>query len=549
MSTCSILWFSFSTIVTADRKKFNRRLLDYLLALPVIAIVNNVIRYSVGELKIQLRSNLTNRIYQEYLEKFIYYRLTNLDSRIINADQLLTADVDKFCECVTELYCNIIKPILDIAIYVYKININLGLVSTGLMASYLVFSGALLTYIRKPIGKLTSTEQKLEGEFRHINSRIITYSEEIAFYVGNEKEKITATSSFEKLMKHLRKIVRFQALLGIVDNIVTKYLAVSVGFVAMAVPYFYNRNDLKEKSLKERAQLYYVYGTMMLRLGNAIGRLTLAGREVSKLAGYTVRVAELHRVIEDLRKGNYERSFLSGTRKLNFNAGKLIFKHRLIKFDKVPIITPSGDVLIRQISLEITAGLNVLVCGPNGAGKSSLFRILGELWPLFGGELTKPPRGKLFYIPQKPYMTLGSLRDQIAYPHGGAEAARRGVTDNILKGYLKNVKLEYLLEREGGFDAVADWLEILSGGEKQRIAMARLFYHQPEFAILDECTSAVSLDMEESMYNLCKSIGITLLTVSHRKSLWKHHEYVLHLDGRGNYSFKPIEVGLEQFGS
>lgn len=182
-------------------------------------------------------------------------------------------------------------------------------------------------------------------------------------------------------------------------------------------------------------------------------------------------------------------------------------------------------------------------------GKSSLFRILGELWPSWGGKLTKPPRGKLFYIPQRPYMTLGTLRDQIIYPHTYAEMRRRGRTDEDLSGFLELVQLSYLQVREKGLDAVEDWIDVLSGGEKQRIAMARLFYHGPQFAILDECTSAVSVDVEGSMYQYCKKVGITLFTVSHRKSLWKHHEHYLQFDGRGSYVFAPIDSAKEQFGS
>jgi ATP-binding cassette subfamily D (ALD) protein 3 len=146
-------------------------------------------------------------------------------------------------------------------------------------------------------------------------------------------------------------------------------------------------------------------------------------------------------------------------------------------------------------------------------------------------------------------MTLGCLRDQLTYPHSGAEALRRGTTDKQLEEHMRRAQLGYLLEREGGLDTIADWLDVLSGGEKQRIAMARLFYHKPQFAILDECTSAVSVDVEGSMYKYCREVGITLLTVSHRKSLWQHHEYVLHLDGREGYSFRPIEDVTEQFGS
>jgi len=212
-------------------------------------------------------------------------------------------------------------------------------------------------------------------------------------------------------------------------------------------------------------------------------------------------------------------------------------------------VTPNGDVLIQEMNFEVQSGMNVLVCGPNGCGKSSLFRILGELWPLFGGIMTKPAKGKLFYIPQRPYMTLGTLRDQVIYPDTAEDMARKGRKDSDLEKFLELVQLSYILLREGGWDVVHDWMDVLSGGEKQRIAMARLFYHAPQFAILDECTSAVSVDVEGSMYQYCREVGITLFTVSHRKSLWKHHEYYLHMDGRGAYEFKRIEDSTIEFGS
>lgn len=161
---------------------------------------------------------------------------------------------------------------------------------------------------------------------------------------------------------------------------------------------------------------------MLVKLAEAIGRLVLAGRDMTRLAGFTARVTEIMTVLKDLNNGKYVRTMLTDNtalkeKKLSPNSGRIITKDNVIKFDKIPLITPNGDILVEELSFEVVSGMNVIVCGPNGCGKSSLFRVLGELWPLFGGTLTKPPKGKLFYIPQKPYMTLGTLRDQVTYPH------------------------------------------------------------------------------------------------------------------------------------
>lgn len=218
----------------------------------------------------------------------------------------------------------------------------------------------------------------------------------------------------------------------------------------------------------------------------------------------------------------------------------MIEADRIIRLEHIPLATPNGDVLVPDLSFEVRAGMNVLVAGPNGSGKSSLFRLLGGLWPQFGGVLTKPPMDRLFYIPQRPYLTLGTLRDQIIYPHSAEDMAAHGVTDADVMKLLADVRLESLADRRGGLDAVTDWADVLSGGEKQRVAMARVFYHRPQFAILDECTSAVSVDVEDFMYSRCRELDITLFTVSHRKTLWKHHEHILFFDGRGGFEFRPI---------
>lgn len=554
------LWMIASTtyieriIISRDGSRFYPQLLWFFISLIPIALVNNLLKYGLWQMGLSFRTRLTQYLFNKYLTGFTYYKISNLDNRIANADQLLTQDVEKFSQSVAELYSNLSKPILDIMIYARKLSGAIGVQGPSSMLSYLAFSGVFLTWLRRPTGRYTILEQSLEGEFRFANSRLITNSEEIAFYQGNAKEKTVLENSFQRLISLLNKANRFRFFMGIVDTMVAKYLATIVGFYVVSRP-FLDPTNIRHLSMTqdEIMQDYYRSGRMLMNLATAVGRLVLAGRELTRLAGFAARVTELIDVLDDLNRGKYVRTMVTQENpdapKLVPGSGKIVEVDHLIQFDKVPLVTPNGDVLVKSLDFTVKSGINVLVCGPNGCGKSSLFRILGELWPLFGGTLHKPAKDKLFYVPQRPYMTLGSLRDQVSYPHSKEDLEKRGVSDADLAVFLNHVQLEYLLERPGGWDAVADWMDVLSGGEKQRIAMARLFYHRPQFAILDECTSAVSVDVEGFMYNHCREIGITLFTVSHRKSLWRHHEYVLAFDGRGNYSYSPIDSHTQEFGS
>ena len=562
-------------IITGDGIGFKTHLFRLILAMLPLSVTNNLLKYGLWELGLRFRTRLTRHLYKKYLAGYTYYQVSNLDNRISNADQLLTTDVSKFCDSVADLYSNVAKPVLDIGIYAKALTANIGLQGPVVMLGYLVLSGVVLTRLRRPTGAFTVQEQRLEGEFRYVNSRLITHSEEIAFYNGNKREEMTLQTTFSRLVKHLRNALQFRGLIGLVDNVVAKYLATVVGFLVMSRGFLAKGassaagSASSAASQSETMESYYRAGRMLVNLAKAMGRLVLAGRELTRLAGFTNRVTDLQRVLDDLSKGKYTRTMLDTSAPsskegaegssspaepsvaLTPNSGVVENRDHVIIFDKVPIVTPNGDVLIREMSFAVESGKNVLVCGPNGCGKSSLFRTLGGLWPLFGGKLTKPTQDNLFYIPQRPYLTLGTLRDQIIYPHTAAQFYAAGFSDDDLMSYLDHVHLGYIVTREGGWDTIADWADVLSGGEKQRVAMARLFYHKPQFAILDECTSAVSVDVEGFMYEHCRSaLGITLFTVSHRKSLWKYHDYVLAFDGRGHYDFSAIEdLDAEQHGS
>ena len=552
-----------SSIIDRDRKRFIHHLLKFIYAQPAIALTNQLLKYGLNSLKLLFRKQFSLYLFKKYLQGHTYYKMSNIDNRIANADQLLTQDVEKFCNSLVELYSNLSKPLLDILIYIYQLTGTIGASGPATMIGYLVVSGIVLNWMRRPIGKLTVLEQRFEGEYRYVNSRLITNSEEIAFYNGNEKEHKTIVATFNRLFVHLYRFIRFRFRMGIIDDIIAKYNATTFGYLIVSRPFMnLDYEKFKTASHSELVEDYYRSGRMLVRLSQAIGRIVLAGREMSRLAGFTARVTELMKVTDELTDGRYQRtmvrrnvtsssldSLASDKSDLKPGNGSIVLQDYVIRFDKVPLVTPNGDVLIAEMSFEVISGVNVIVCGPNGCGKSSLFRVLGELWPIFGGTMTKPDRSQLFYVPQRPYMTLGTLRDQVIYPDSHEKMKEKGWDDVNLEDFLKKVQLENILEREGGWDAIQDWMDVLSGGEKQRMAMARLFYHKPQFAILDECTSAVSVDVEGFMYQHCRKVGITLFTVSHRKSLWKHHEYYLHMDGRGAYEFKKIDDNTEQFGS
>lgn len=164
-----------SCIIGMNKPQFQTALLKYLAALPMviilfiplpfyfsplillwslqISVVNNVLKWSLGELKLRFRTNMSHFLYNQYLKGFTYYKMSNLDNRIANADQLLTTDIDKFCESVTDLYSNVSKPLLDIMIYVYRLTTTLGGQTPSILLAYLLVAGVFLTHLRRPTGK------------------------------------------------------------------------------------------------------------------------------------------------------------------------------------------------------------------------------------------------------------------------------------------------------------------------------------------------------------------------------------------------------------
>jgi putative ATP-binding cassette transporter len=198
--------------------------------------------------------------------------------------------------------------------------------------------------------------------------------------------------------------------------------------------------------------------------------------------------------------------------------------------------TPNlSKTLVRDISFEVVTGERLLIAGESGAGKTSMLRALAGLWRSGSGRIVRPPLSQVMFLPQRPYMILGSLREQLCYPHAS------GVTDEKLLAILNMVNLGDLAERVGGLDAEVKWEDLLSLGEQQRIAFARLLLNHPSYAFLDEATSALDPVNEEQLYNCLVSAQINIVSVGDRLRLSKYHHKLIELLGGGSWRIGASE--------
>ncbi|KAM7200914.1 ABC transporter transmembrane region 2 domain containing protein [Rhypophila sp. PSN 637] len=534
-------------LVKGNGREFLMRIVWWMLIAVPATFTNSMLSYHQAELSLRYRTRLTHFIHDKYLSQLTFYGISALDDRIKNPDQLIAVDVAKFSNSLAELYSNLAKPLLDMTIYTASLSKSVGGEGVVFMSLLVQLSAHLMRALTPPFGKYVADEARLEGEFRFQHSRLIDHAEEVALYAGHEAEKDTLDKGYFTLIKHVNYILRRRFYHGFMEDFVIKYFWGALGLLLCSVPVFVKIPGQVAMNMGDRTETFVTNRRMLLSASDAFGRIMFSYREIMELAGYTSRVASLLEVMDDIQAGHFEKKLVSSSGTEDNEAvlkgrGKVV-ESKDIEFIDVPIISPNGDVLVKALSFSLKQGDHLLVVGPNGCGKSSLFRILGGLWPVYGGTVYKPPFSDIFYIPQRPYLSRGSLRQQIIYPDGIRTMRAKGVTDADLMSILRILNLENLVELyPEGWDAEAEWRDVLSGGLQQRVAMARLFYHRPRYAILDECTSSVTLDTEKVMYDNAKALGITLMTVSHRRSLWKYHSKILQFDGQGKYVFTRLDA-------
>jgi len=586
-------------IVATDWKTFLRQLRRFALIGIPASLVNSGIKYMTSILSLRFQRRLTDRLNKNYVTGVNFYKATELpEFKIDNVDQRVTTDVEQFCEQGCEMFCDVFKPTLDILLNTWQLARDVGAWGPTIMVGYFGLAIAVKVAIMPNFKELVKKRSELVGNYRTAHARLITHAEEIAFYEGGPRERSIIRQRFDAVYWHMRHMATKSAAVGVIDTWIEKYGASIAGYFIMCLPVFFSST---QKSVAQNTNDFIKRRQIMMDLARGMGSLLIVGTQLKMLSGTTARVSEVFESVKQLNERGTSRfeiateeapthddggssgegrgmvksestlfleevEFLKKWRahveqlrdegrrhpmargssprskKTIAGAGKVVVGP-VVKFTDVQLVSPDGRHLVKDpLNFTVPHGTNIMLTGPNGCGKSSLFRVLGELWPPYSGVVTKPDQYEMLFVPQKPYLVMGTLRDQLIYPDSKAQMLEKGVSDEDLMQLLGLVDPPGIILDRWTFDTEANWSLTLSGGQKQRVAMARLFYHQPKYAIMDECTSAVSDDITDKIYETCASLGITLFTIAHQHTVIKHHKLILRFDGKGGWALEDVEV-------
>jgi len=532
-------WYNdfYNAIQAYDQPGFVA-LLWYFLFLAAVYILIVVYQLYLNQmLQVRWRRWLTGRYMDRWLAGQTYYRMQLADSGASagaaagtgagtdNPDQRISEDVRLMCDQTLDLGLGLMNAVVTLASFVVVLwslsgsaTLSVGgldLTIPGYMVWAAVAYAALGTWlanlIGRPLVRLSFDQQRHEADFRYGLMRLRENSESVALYGGEPGERARLGERFAEVFANYWRLMKRQKKLTWFSNGYNQ-LATVFPFVVAAPRYF-----AKEIQLGGLMQISSAFGQVhgsLSYLINAYPAIAAWKATVDRLTGFEARM-----LASELQSAPVDRFVFEESGPADAAA---------IGTRRLDVSLPDGRPLVSGLDLAIPAGDAVLISGASGTGKSTLLRALAGIWPYGRGTVRLPPRGRVLFLPQRPYLPLGTLREAICYP--GAPVADDPGFDTV----LERCGLAHLRGRLEQRDL---WSQVLSGGEQQRVAFARALLIRPALLFLDEATSALDETAEAALYGLLAEAlpGTTVVSIGHRSTLRRWHGSLLTALGDGRW--------------
>ena len=492
-----------SALSAKDESRFWQTVIIFVGVLVIYAPLLAGYRYLRDRLSLQWRRWLTHQFIDHYFRDRAYYNLNASGVEIDNPDQRIAEDVRSFTQESLTFLLVVVESVLSVIAF----SGVLWGISKPLVFFLVLYAliGTIVTtaVFGKPLVRLNFEQLRKEADFRFSLVRIRENAEAIAFYRGEAQESHQVKQRFIEIFDNVKRLLVWELNLNVLTN-AYEFIPFVLPALVVAPAIFAGEIEVGKVSEAQGAfvRVFFSLNVVVARFQ----ALTTFGAGINRLYSFAA-------FLEQAPDSSEPQSVIQ-----TIAADRLAVEHLTLE-------TPNRQRrLVEDLSVEVPTGQGLLVMGPSGCGKSSLLRAIAGLWNAGKGTIVRPQPEQILFLPQRPYMVLGTLREQLLYPNSSLE-----VTDQQLKQVLEQVNLAHLDQRFGGFEAQQDWADVLSLGEQQRLTFARLLLNQPKYAILDEATSALDLDNEERLYQHLRSIGTTFLSVGHRSTLANYHQLVLEL--------------------
>lgn len=484
--------------------------------LAAVYIILAVYSYYLQQcLIINWRKWLTARFLETWLKNKTYYNLQMFGKDTDNPDQRISEDVRLFVEMTLGFTVGIIKSFCTFASFVVILYSMSGPLEFTLMGQKITIDGYLFwasllysiagTYVTHLVGRklvqLNFIQQRYEADFRFAMIRLRESAENVAFYRGEVQEGMVFKERFKLLIDNFWKLVNKQKQLVWLNSGYSQ-IAIIFPFVAAM-----NRYLSKEFTLGSLMQVASAFGRVQDSLSYFVDMYSSLAQWQAVVMRLTYFGHHMQEVSAEAEHFHLDRFATSAS----------------VSAEGMQVNLPDGTPLLQNLNFILNPGTNVLIKGVSGSGKSTLLRAIAGIWPFVEGKINMPKTEELMFIPQKPYIPLGTLREALLYP------GTKPLGDQELKQLMHTCQIGYL---EDKLDLVADWSHVLSVGEQQRLAFVRAHIQQPLWLFLDEATSALDEETEAKMYRLLaeRLKGTTVVSVGHRSTLNQFHKLVLRLD-------------------